>query len=280
MTRFKTLPAHVVLVAASAYFVLPLLWLAISATKGRDELFTTFGFALPENFALLDNIRQTLSYEDGIYLRWTANTLLYAGGGALGATALAAMAGYALAKYSFRGSGAISWVIIGAVLVPVTALALPLYFLMSAVGLQNTPWAVLLPSLVSPMGVYLCRLYAISSVPDEVLEAARMDGASEWRVFRAVVLRIMSPILVTVFLFQFVAIWNNFFLPLVMLNSRELFPLTLGLQDWNTQPQVGNQVIFNLVVTGAFLAVVPLVVCFLLLQRHWRQGLAQGSVVA
>ncbi|MFD9741259.1 carbohydrate ABC transporter permease [Umezawaea sp. NPDC059074] len=280
MARLRVLPTYVLLVVSCAYFALPLLWLALSATKGRDELFTTFGFALPERFALVDNIRQTLTYENGIYLRWTGNTLLYAGGGALGATALAATAGYALGKFRFRGSGAVSWAIIGAVLVPTTALALPLYFLMSSVGLQNTPWSVFLPSLVSPLGVYLCRLYAASSVPDEVLEAARVDGASEWRIFRTVVLRIMAPILVTVFLFQFVAIWNNFFLPLVMLNSRELFPLTLGLQDWNTQPQVGNQVIFHLVVTGAFLAVVPLVTCFLLLQRYWRQGLTAGSVVA
>lgn len=281
MVRPKwTSVTYIVLILASLYCVVPLVWLAISSTKDSRELFSTFGFSLPENFSLFGNIRQTLSYENGIYLRWTANTLLYAGGGAFGATLLAAMAGYALARFRFRGSGLVSWLIIGAVLVPATALALPLFFLMAKIGLQNTVWSVLLPSFVSPLGVYLCRIYAVSAVPPELLEAARIDGASEWRIFRQVVLRIMAPILVTVFLFQFVTIWNNFFLPLVMLNSRELFPLTLGLQDWNTQPQVGAQVIHHLVVTGSLLAVVPLVTCFLLLQRYWRQGLAAGSVVA
>ena len=134
-----------------------------------------------------------------------------------------------------------------------------------------------LPSLVSPFGVYLARIYASASVPDELIEAARLDGAGEVRTFFTVSVRMMVPALVTVFLFQFVAIWNNFFLPLIMLRDETLFPVTLGLYGWNSQV---NQipVLRDYVLIGALLSIIPLIIIFLLLQRFWRNGLSAGSV--
>lgn len=162
-------------------------------------------------------------------------------------------------------------------LIPGTALALPLYLIFSRVGLANTYWAVLLPSVVSPFGVYLCRIYAAASVPDELLEAARLDGAGEFRIFRVVGLRIMTPALVTIFLFQFVGVWNNYFLPLIMLSDPKLYPITLGLTSWQSfadrQPDL-----YQLTVGGAFVSVVPLMIAMVVLQRFWRAGLTQGSV--
>jgi multiple sugar transport system permease protein len=203
--------------------------------------------------------------------------VLYAGGGAAVATFLAAMAGYAMAKYNFRGRELVFNIVLGGVLIPGTALALPLYLLFSKIGFVNTYWAVLLPSIVSPFGVYLCRIYAEASVPDELLESARIDGASETRIFLTIGLRIMTPALVTVFLFQFVGIWNNFFLPLVMLSNPKLYPITLGLFSWKTfqdrQPEL-----YQLVVGGAFVSVLPLMIAMIVLQRYWRTGLTEGSV--
>jgi multiple sugar transport system permease protein len=163
------------------------------------------------------------------------------------------------------------------VLVPATALALPLFLLFSQVNMTNTFWAVLLPSIVSPFGVYLSRIYATASVPDELIEAGRIDGAGEVRTFFTVSVRLMMPALITVFLFQFVSIWNNFFLPLIMLRSQELFPVTYGLYAWNTQL---NQIpeLRTYVLVGSFLSIVPLIIAFLLLQRFWRNGLGTGSV--
>jgi PA14 domain/Binding-protein-dependent transport system inner membrane component len=141
------------------------------------------------------NLSQLFTYDNSIYLRWLGNTLLYAGVGALVGTFLSSMAGFALAKYQFRGRNLVFSAVLGAILVPGTALALPLYLLMSGVNLTNTYWAVLLPSIVSPFGVYLSRIYAASSVPDELLEAARIDGASEFRAF-TIALYLMRPALV------------------------------------------------------------------------------------
>jgi multiple sugar transport system permease protein len=125
--------------------------------------------------------------------------------------------------------------------------------------------------------VYLSRIFAASSVPDELLEASRIDGAGEIRTFFTVSIRLMTPALVTVFLFQFVAIWNNFFLPLIMLRSEELFPVTFGLYTWNSQL---NQIpeLRAYVLVGALLSIIPLIVTFLLLQRFWRSGLGAGSL--
>ncbi len=262
------------------YFLIPFFWLVVSATKSQADLFGTFGLWFAPDFNLFTNLQSLFTYNNGIYGRWLLNTLLYAGVGSVGGTFLAAMAGYALAKYVFRGRNLIFSIILGAILVPASTLALPLYLMMSAVGLTNTIWAVLLPSLVNPFGVFLMRIYAASAVPDELLEAARIDGANEFRTF-TIALRLMTPALVTVLLFGFVGIWTNFLLPLVMFSDPNLFPVTVGLQSWNvTGANAGanSQTIYNLIVTGALISSIPLLIGCIILQRFWRGGLGTGSV--
>ncbi len=268
----------VLLFAASGYFLVPLIWLMISATKDNGDLFGSFGLWFGQRNSLFDNLTQLFTYEDGIFWHWLLNSLLYAGVGALCSTMLAALAGYAFAKFQFPGRSVGFSIVLGAILVPVTALALPLYLLLSQWGLVNSIWAVLLPSCVSPFGVYLARIYASASIPNELIEAARIDGAGEWRIFGTLALRLLSPALVTIFLFQFVAVWNNFFLPLVMLSDQHLYPVTLGLQTWNQSPALNNHALYNLVVTGSLVSILPLVASFVVLQRYWRNGLSLGSV--
>jgi multiple sugar transport system permease protein len=277
--NLNTIGVMTFLFVFTVYFLVPFFWLIVSSTKSQPDLFGTFGLWFAPDFNLFTNLQQLFTFNDGIYARWLLNTLLYAGVGAVLGTFFASMAGYALAKYTFRGRNLTFSIILGAILVPATTLALPLYLLMSSVGLNNTYWSVLLPSLVSPFGVYLARIYAAAAVPDELLEAARIDGASEFGTFR-IALHLMTPALVTILLFQFVAIWNNYFLPLVMLNDPNLFPITVGLQSWNvttSNPSTG-QTIYNLIVTGALLSSIPLLIGCIILQRFWRSGLGAGSV--
>jgi multiple sugar transport system permease protein len=263
-------------VVAETYFLLPVYWLLIASTKSTANLFGSSGlwFSQPQ---FLTNMRRLFSFQDGIYLRWALNSVIYAGGGATVATLLAALGGYALAKYEFRGRELVFNLVLGGVLIPGTALALPLYLLFAKIGIVGSYWSVLIPSFVSPFGVYLCRIYAEASVPDEIIESARVDGASELRIFLTFGLRIMTPALVTVFLFQFVGIWNNYFLPLVMLSDPHRYPITLGLTSWQSfqdrQPQL-----YQLVVGGAFVSVIPLMIAIVVLQRFWRTGLTEGSV--
>ncbi len=261
---------------AGAYFLLPLWWLLVSSTKTRGDLTTTPGLWFSD-IKLWDNVEDLFTRGDGVFWRWLGNSLLYAGVGAAIGTLLAAMAGYALAKYEFRGREVMFGVILAGVLVPATALALPLFLLLSEVDLTNTYWAVFLPSLVSPFGVYLSRIYAAGAVPDELIEAGRLDGAGDMRIFFSMSVRLMAPALVTIYLFQFVAIWNNFFLPLIMLVDQDLYPVTLGLFAWTSQ-SARDPGLVTAVIVGSFVSVVPLIIAFLMLQRFWRSGLAAGGV--
>ncbi|WTY84280.1 carbohydrate ABC transporter permease [Micromonospora sp. NBC_01405] len=261
------------------YALLPLVWLVINATKTQQGLFDSFGLAPADDFALFGNIADTFTYDDGIFTRWLLNTLLYVSLGAGGATVLATLAGYGLAKFDFPGKKAVFAVVIGAVAVPGTALAVPTFLMFSKLGLTNTPWAIIIPSLISPFGLYLIWTFASDAVPTEMIESARVDGAGEFRTFFSVSAPLLAPGTVTVLLFNVVATWNNYFLPLIMLKDPDWYPLTIGLNSWNQQAgTAGGEAVFNLVITGSLLTIVPLIAAFLLLQRYWQSGLAAGSV--
>ncbi|WP_425954063.1 carbohydrate ABC transporter permease [Xylanimonas sp. McL0601] len=262
-----------------AYFLLPLVWLVIASTKSNADLFSTFGFAFA-HFNLVENLRDVFTAQGGVYLSWLRNSIVYAVVSAFGAAILASMAGYAFAKLQFPGRVLLFSVILGAIMIPTTALAIPTYLLFAKAGFVDTPWAVIVPSLVSPFGVYLMRVYAEGAVDDSLLEAARVDGAGEGRIFLQVVLRLLAPGFVTVLLFQLVATWNNYFLPLIMLNSAGLYPLTVGLAQWQSTSAAGSgaQALFSTVITGSLVSIIPLVVAFLILQRYWQSGLTAGGV--
>jgi multiple sugar transport system permease protein len=261
------------------YALVPLAWLVINASKTQASLFSSFGLWFSGHFSLWDNIVATFHYDDGVFLRWFGNTVLYTVVGAFGATALAVLGGYGLAKFDFPGKRAVFATVIGAVAVPGTALAVPTFLMFSKIGLTNTPWSVIIPSLISPFGLYLIWTFAIEAIPTELLEAARVDGASELRTFLQISLRLLAPGIVTVLLFTMVASWNNYFLPLIMLKDPKWYPLTIGLNAWNRQATTaGGEAVFNLVITGALLTIIPLIAAFLLLQRYWQSGLAAGSV--
>ncbi|MFI0979990.1 carbohydrate ABC transporter permease [Streptomyces sp. NPDC021093] len=264
------------LVLATLYMLFPLVWLLTAATKDAGGLLAGNAFSF-EGFDLGRNLSGLASHGDGIYFRWYGNSLLYAGVGAVISSLVSVAAGYAFDKYAFRGKEKLFSTVLLGVLVPTTALALPMYLLASRVGLVNTYWSVLLPVLVHPFGVYLSRVFSAGYIPNEALEAARIDGAGELRIFFSIGLPMVMPGFVTVFLFQFTAIWNNFFLPLVMLSDQKLFPLSLGLYAWNSNAHA-EPTYLPMVVTGSLLAVIPLIVAFVSLQRHWKAGLTAGSV--
>ncbi|MFS0865814.1 carbohydrate ABC transporter permease [Microbacterium sp. 179-B 1A2 NHS] len=272
----STLAVNLVLAVAGIYFLLPLVWVIVAATKSPGDLFGTFGLWFSDTPQAWQNLTALFTQSGGVFTRWVGNSLLYSGLGALVAMVLSAAAGYAIAKYRFRGKEALFSVILGGVLVPATVIALPLYFLLNTVGLTGSYWAVLLPSMVSPFGVYLARIHANASVPDEIVEAARLDGAGDLRIFGTIATRMMMPALVTIFLFQFVTIWNNYLLPLVMLNDTKTFPVTLGLTLWNSQTQ-RDPAFYSLVVMGSAVSAVILVGLMIALQRFWRADLTAGA---
>jgi multiple sugar transport system permease protein len=271
---------NIVMIVGLLYFVTPLLWLVLASTKTNGALFSSFGFWLAAPFNLLQNISDVFTRDNGVYAVWMRNSAIYAGSAALLSTLIASLAGYAFAVYDFRGRNALFAIVIGSVFVPASVFAVPLFFMMSKAGLSNNLIAIILPALVNPFGVYLMRIYTDKAVPKELIDAARVDGAGEFRIFAQVAFRLLAPGIVTVGLLAFVGAWNNYFLPLLLLSSQDTFPLTVGVAYWNSLAvQPGNvQVIYAIVVTASVIAIIPVMIAFLFVQKYWEGGLTVGGI--
>jgi multiple sugar transport system permease protein len=281
MSRPSHVWAKLLLLAMVCYFLVPVWWLVVASTKNAQGLFSGSGALWFHGFHLFGNLKELFTYNNGEYLRWLGNSALYAATGGLGATIISVLAGYGFAKYNFRGRNAVFALVLGSVMVPLTALVIPTFVMMSNAGLTDTIWAVILPSLLSPFAVYLMRVYAAASVPDELLDAARIDGAGELRTFVRVALPLMRPGVITVLLLSVVATWNNYFLPLTMLSDSKLYPLTVGIGLWEqlaSSNNGGGTSVWGLIITGSLVSIIPLVVAFLTLQRYWQGGLSVGSL--
>ena len=264
-----------ILLLGAAYCLIPVIWVVVASSKSPRELFTSFSFA--PGTGLFDNLASLSQYGGGQFWQWGLNSLLYAGVGAVASTLVSAMAGYALAKFRFRGREFLFSAILAGVLVPGIVLAVPQYLLLAGVGLAGTYWSVLLPVIINPFGIFLCRVFAAAAVPDDTIEAARLDGAREVRIFGSIALPMMTQGLVTVFLLQFVGIWNNFLLPFIMLSDQDKYPMTLGLYTFLSKG-AGDSDLYPLVITGSAVSVIPLIILVLALQRFWRADLLAGGL--
>jgi multiple sugar transport system permease protein len=277
----KVLP-YVFLGILIVYFLIPIWWLFVASTKNVQDLFSGSGALwFGKTFALWSNLSGLFTYNGGIYLHWLGNSLFYALAGGIGATVLSVLAGYGFSKFRFFGRRFFFSVLLGSVMVPLTALVIPDFILLSDLNLTDTIWAVILPSLLNPFGVYLMQVYITDAVPDELLEAARIDGAGEFRTFFQVAFPLMRPAFVTVLLLSIVGVWNNYFLPLAMLQNTQLYPITVGIGLWEGQASANNgggQSLWGLIIVGALVSIIPLIIAFLSLQKYWQGGLSLGAV--
>jgi multiple sugar transport system permease protein len=279
----KSTPLTVIMIVVLIYFFIPLLWLIINSTKTQTDLYSTNGAWFGHSFALFSNIQKLFGYEHGVYVSWLVSTLVYAVVIAGGSAIVSALAGYGMARFTFPGKRIFFVVVLGSVMIPGSVLAVPIFLLSSKVGLSDNPLAFIIPGIASPFGLYLMWVFAERAIPTELIEAARVDGASEFRIFRSVVLRLLAPGLTSLALFQLTGAWNNYFLPLIILTTTSKFPLAVGLAQLAgeaTDPNVSlsTEGIYPLVLVGSLIAIIPLIVAFLFLQRYWQAGLATGSV--
>jgi multiple sugar transport system permease protein len=280
--RGRNLSAQLFLGILLIYFLVPFFWIVVNSSKNAAGLFgggSALWFA--DDIDYLGNLATLFTYNNGIYVQWIGNSAFYALTGGVGATVLSVLAGYGFAKFKFWGRNFSFALLLGAVMVPLTALVIPTFIMLSQLHLTNTIWAVILPSLLSPFGVYLMTVYAREAVPDELLDAARVDGAGEVRTFLQVALPLMRPAIVTVLLLSIVATWNNFFLPLAMLQNNRLFPVTVGIAQWQSLAAANNgggTSLWSLIIIGSLVSIIPLVIAFLSLQRYWQGGLSLGSL--
>jgi multiple sugar transport system permease protein len=259
------------------YSLAPVWWLIVSATKSQRDLYTSNGLWFAE-FNLMQNLEDLFTYQDGIFVTWMWNTLFYGIVGTAGMTLISVACGYGLAMYSFRGRGFLMGCIIGSFLVPGALLTIPSFLLFTDLRIIDTPTAIIVPSFFNAFSVYLAKVYAEGAIPHELLEAARIDGAGEYRIFFQIGARLMSTGAATIFLLGFVGMWNSFFGPLVFLRSSEKWTVMLGLYSWLKVKTDQSVDLTGMVVVGSIISLIPMVVLMVSMQRFWRTGVSLGSL--
>lgn len=275
---------NVFLTATIVFFGLPLVWLFLAPTKTSEGLKS----APPLSFGNLQNVTDAwgnlFRYSEGIFGTWILNSVFYTVTSVAIALLACVPAGYGLAKFQFRGRTTILFLTLITMVVPTAALILPLYLEMSAVNLTNTPWAVILPLAFYPFGVYLIYLYATASIPDSIIEAARIDGVSEWGILMRIFLPLARPAIIMVGFFAFVMSWNTFFLPYIMITDPNQANLQTGLQLLvrNTNALgganfTGIPIHEPEVALAAVISIAPILLIFLFAQRFLVAGQTAGA---
>ena len=261
------------------FFGIPLLWLLLAPSKTASGLATASPLAFGDWSGYAAASRHLLDYSGGILVRWFANSLLYSAGSVALGLATAVPAGYGLAKFRFPGRSLLLFLTLVTMIVPSAALILPLYLEMSAAQLTGTAWSVILPLSFYPFGVYIVFLFASTSMPDSVLEAARMDGCGEWVIFWRIFTPLARPAIVMVGFFAFVASWNAFFLPYIMLSDKDMATMQTGLQLLVANTGAVSGANFTglpirapEVALAALFSVLPILLVFAFAQRHLVAG--------
>lgn len=282
----RDLPGVIALIALAAMCVTPLVWLFLAPGRSDSALVKEAPIALGTFAGYAQAWENLASFQGGIIYQWMLNTVIYTAIILLVGVVVSVAAGYALAVTRFPGRRLVLLLTLVAMVVPASALVLPLFLEMSVLRLVNNPLSFLLPSMFFPFGVYLAFIHFSTNLPREILEAARIDGCSEWLALRRIALPLAKPLIGLVTFFLFVTSWTNYFLPFVMLSSAQKYPLALGLSALLTgtpamNPQLGGSMLpihRPEVALAGLLTVVPIAVVFLFAQRHLARGILAGAV--
>jgi multiple sugar transport system permease protein len=269
------------LILIAIYVFIPLYWLVIATTKNTNDLINTNPLLLSSHMNLISNFTALFTYQHGVFWRWFANSFIYASVTAVLVTLFSAMGGYALCKYNFGMSKYILAITVGAMMIPQAAMCLPIFMMEKSIGALNTYFSVILPQIASPFGIFFMNIYIKDAMPSEILDAGRVDGAGELKIFFRIVLSIIKPGIVTLFLIVFIGSWNNFFLPLVLLSKTTLYPVTVGLEIWvlNIMSPSGTGVpLYALITCGSLVCVLPMLILFPILRKYITAGISFGGV--
>jgi len=273
-----------ILGALFVFFVLPAVWLVLAPSKTTNQLVQDF----PLSFGSFDQIgaawSHLMSFQDGVVFRWLANSAVYSLGSLVLTLAVSVPAGYALALTDFRGRRLLLAVTLVVMIMPSATLVLPIFLELNLLGLIGTAWSIILPFSFFPFGVYLVYIYFASTLPRDLLAAARIDGCTEWQVFRRIALPLARPVIGLVAFFSFVGNWNNFFLPYLVLPNTEQFPIQVGLNQllgstpsFNPVAGAGLNITSSELSLAIIIAILPVLVLFLFSQRTLVSGMLAGS---
>ena len=248
----------------SVVFLIPIYWMVVSSFRPQGELFTNMTELLPSGLTIDNYVRL---FQEQPYAQWFLNSVTQSLGFAALSVALCTMAGYALAKYRFRGNNAIFLGVLVSQMIPFNLLIVSLFFIIIQLGLKETYWGAIIPLAASPIGLFFMRVYCMS-VNDEMMDSARVDGANEYRIFWSIALPNLRPGLATLFILFSLEYWNNLLWPLIVFLKKENFPLAVGLAGMVGQYKIQ----YDLLLAGSALATVPVILLFIILRRQFMQG--------
>jgi multiple sugar transport system permease protein len=285
MTPTGVVIRFLILLIFGIFFGLPLLWLLLAPTKTDLQLSQGFPLSIGSLGKIGQDWQSLLSFDDGVIVQWSINSVAYTLSALIISLVITVPAGYALATAQPHARKLILWLTLITMLLPLSAMVLPLFLEINMVHLVNTPWSVILPTAFFPFGVYLAFVYYAISLPQELLAAARMDGANEWQVFWHVGIPLSRPLLGLLAFLSFTANWNNYFLPFVMLQDTTVYNLAVGLQSLIVgAPALHPAMISALPIHRAELALagvimaLPVAIVFLFSQRYVISGALTGSL--
>jgi ABC-type glycerol-3-phosphate transport system permease component len=266
-----TLLMHAVLIVVCLFMILPFIWMVSTSLKFPEDVFGYPPQFIPQNPTLINY--QYLLQEKNL-LRIVMNTFIVAGTGTVLRLFFCSLGGYAFAKYKFPGRGALFAFVLATMLVPGAVTLVPVYVIMRNLSMIDTFWALIVPGAANAFGIFFLRQY-ISSVNDELLDAARIDGATEFGIYRRVVLPIISPGLIGLGLIFFMGSWNDYFGPLVFLKSPENFTLPIAIASFGGAVGLTN---YNGQMAMSVISIIPLLIIFLVFQRRFVDGITAGAV--
>ncbi len=274
----------VVLAVFALFFIIPIVWLLFATTKSEQQLVGANPFSLGTFQGLAANWNSLVGFQDGAIAGWLGNSALYALGALVITLIVSIPAGYALALTDFRLRRTLLVVTLVVMLIPNTALVLPIFLEINTVGLIGSPLSVILPFSFFPFGVYLAYIYFSTSIPRDLLAAARIDGCTEWGVFLRIALPLATPVVALVAFFSFVQNWNNYFLPFVMLPSSDQYPMQVGLTSllastpaFNPSALGTSPIQLPALALATLISVAPVIIVFLFSQRFLVTGMTAGS---
>lgn len=261
---------YLVLTVGAVAVLAPIVWVVLSSFKTQSELFQRPPSILPDAFRLQNYTEALSQFRFPLYLR---NTVIVTVGATALTVAINSMAAFAFAKYRFRGRSGLFLLCLGSIMIPLEVILIPVFLVAAQLGLVDSFWGLIIPPAATPTGMFMLRQYMLT-IPDDLLESARLDGASEWQVFWRVVLPLSAPAIAVVTIFSMIWRWNDFLWPLILVQSEEILTLQVALARFQGQLVVS----WNYVLAMTVVSILPVVVVFLFMQRHLVSGIANVGV--
>ncbi|MGM0778071.1 MAG: carbohydrate ABC transporter permease [Bacillota bacterium] len=266
----KRIPLYAFLILGSIGMLVPFVWMISSALKPNNEIFTSPPTFLPKDANWGNFIT---AWNSGDFTQYFINTSIISVLTTVITLFICSLAGYTFAKFNFMGKKLLFLLFLGTMMIPMQVIMIPIFLMMSKIGLLNSYWSVILPLVANAYGVFLMRRF-MSTIPTELMEAARIDGCSEFRIFWQIILPLTKPALVTLGILTFLGAWNEFLWPLIMLDSPDMMTLQVAL----TQFQGQYEVKWNLLMAASALSMIPIALIFIVFQRYLVEGIASSGV--